>query len=156
MQNRTFPLSAFALGEFLATFAEFYQWWSESELDGSVAVSLLDRFGDTPVPSHKDRDLAEALIEHGKLAFFPFHEPITSDQIKCLDGGTCEDDPEIEIGVPDSYGYLVEVRDGTITFYPVLYDGSSGPLPSLDLQHECGVFDARMEAFLDRFVEVRK
>ena len=159
MQNQSFPLSAFALGQFLAAYTEFYQWWSESEVDGSLAVSLIDRFGDTPVPSHKECDWAEMLIDHGKLVFFPFHEPITDDEIKCLDGSTYqddEDDANIDIGVADNYGYLVEVRDGTITFYPALNDGSSGPLPTVDVQHECGVFDEQMGAFLDRFVEVRR
>ena len=101
----------------------------------------------------------EELIENHKLVFFPFHEPITADEIKCLDGSTYiddEDDPKIDIGVADNYGYLVEVREGSITFYPALYDGSSGPLPSLTVQHECGVFDDQMESFLERFVEVRR
>lgn len=157
MQNRTFPLSAFALGEFIAAFTEFYCWWSESEVDGSVAVSLLDRFGNTPTPSNEERDLTVELIDHGKLVFFPFHEPITADEIKCLDRSTFLDDEadsKIDIGVSDSYGYLVEVREGAITFYPASYDGSSGPHPSLDVQHECGVFDDQMETFLDRFVSV--
>lgn len=158
MQNRTFPLSAFALGEFIAAYTEFYCWWSGSEVDGSVAVSLLDRFGSTPTPSNEERDLTVELIDQGKLVFFPFHEPVTADEIKCLDGRTYlgdEDDPQIDIGVADSYGYLAEVREGSITFYPALYDGSSGPLPSLNVQHECGVFDDQMETFLDRFVSVR-
>ena len=54
-------------------------------------------------------------MENGRQVFIPFHEPITGDEVTCLDGSVYvddEDDPKLDIGVADAYGYLVEVRDG--------------------------------------------
>jgi hypothetical protein len=48
--------------------------------------------------------------------------------------------------------YLVEVREGEVTIRGVLYDGSSGPMPTVEVQEECGVFDERMELYVQRFI----
>ena len=59
---------------------------------------------------------------------------------------------EFDIGVADGYGFLVEVRDGNVNLHPALYDGSSGPIPSIDLQAHCSVMDEKMKAFAQRFI----
>ena len=69
-------------------------------------------------------------LENSKLVFFPFHEPITGDEVKCLDGSVYvedDDEPQLGVGAADGYGYLMQVRDGQITIRGALYDGSSGP-----------------------------
>ena len=93
MENRSFSEDRFRLGEFLASFTTFYRWWSETNEDGGVGVSLLKRMGDSPVPSDEERNL-EVELNSGMLVFFPFHEPITDVAIKCLDGSVLEDDPD--------------------------------------------------------------
>jgi hypothetical protein len=132
---------------------KFYRRWSATDEHASVAV-YLDRPGDTPMPAHERRNLEAELIENGRLVFFPFHEPITGDEVKCLDGSVYvedEDDRQLDIVESDAYGYLVEVREGQITIRGALYDGSSGPVPTV-VQDECGVFDERMEAYVQRFI----
>lgn len=158
MENRSFSFDGGLLKDFIEAYADFHRWWTDSDVDGGMAVSLLERMGDTPIPSEDERDL-EADLNAGMLIFFPFHEPVTDGVVKCLDGTTLEDDqddPKIDIGVADSYGYLVEVNGGTLTFYPALYDGSSGPLPTVNVQHRCGVFDDKMDRFLDRLTNVER
>jgi hypothetical protein len=155
METRSYPLTDFRLAEFLAAYTEFYQWWSSSDEDGSVAVCLLDRLGEIPMPSNEQRDLRAELVEHGRLVFFPFHEPITGDEVKCLDGSVYvddEEDPRLDIGVADIYGCLFEVCEGQVTIRGALCEASSGPVPTLEIVDECGVFDERMGAYVRRFV----
>jgi hypothetical protein len=64
-----------------------------------------------------------------------------------------EDDPQLDIGEADAYGYLLEVREGQTTIRGALYDGSSGPAPTLEIVEDSGVFDERMRAYLARFVD---
>ena len=155
MGTRTIPLSEFRLDDFLAAYTAFHRRWSGTDDLGSAAVYLVDKLGDTPMPSDEERDLAASLVENGRLVFFPFHEPITGDEVKCLDGSVVvddADDPQLDIGVADSYGYLVEVRDRQITIRRALYDGSSGPVPTVEVVDGGGVFDERMGVYLERFV----
>ena len=101
------------------------------------------------MPSNEERDLEAELVDNGKLVLFPSHEPITGDELKRLDSsmyGDDEDDPKLDIGVAEAYGYLVEVRDGQITIRGALYDGSSWPAPTLEVVDECRVFDEWMVA----------
>jgi hypothetical protein len=102
MEECTVPLSDFLLADFLAAYAEFYQRWSASDGDGSAAVCLLDNLGDTAMRSTEDRHLRTQLVERGRLVFFPFHEPVTGDEAKCLEAWVCldhEDNPQLHIGV---------------------------------------------------------
>jgi hypothetical protein len=148
MRTRTIPLTVFRLNEFIEAYAECHRWCTATDEDGSLAVYLLDGPGDTPTPSHENRILEAELVENGKLVFLPFHEPMVGDQVKCLDGSVYvenEDVPKLDIGEADAYGYLMELRQGDITIRGALYDGSSGPVPTLEVQEECGVFDERMD-----------
>ena len=107
--------------------------------------------GDVPMPRNEDRDLISELTELGWLLFFQLHEPLANDTAQCIDGSR-EPSEAFDIGVADGYGFLVEVRDGNVHLHPALYDGSSGPVPSLDLQALCSVLDEKMQAFAQRFV----
>ena len=70
----------------------------------------------------------------------------------CQPAALPEPSDDFDIGVADGYGFLVEVRDGQVNLHPALYDGSSGPMPSIDLQARCSVMDAKIEGFAQRFV----
>ena len=54
-----------------------------------------------------------------------------------------EDVPQLDIDVADAYGYLLQVRGGQITIRGALYDGGSGPAPTLEVQDKCAVFGGR-------------
>jgi hypothetical protein len=107
------------------------------------------------MPWNEEREVEVELAEHGRLVFFPFHEPIARDEVKCLDGSVYvddEDEAQLDIDVADSYGYVVEVRGGQIAIRGALYDGSSGPAPTPQMVEECGVLEERMGAYVQRFV----
>ena len=71
--------------------------------------------------------------------------------MNCLGGsGDVDERPKLDISMADSYGYLVQVRDGQVTIRGAIYDGSSGPV--VEVQEKCGVFEERMRAYLGRFV----
>jgi len=92
------------------------------------------------------------LTERGWLLFFQLHEPLVDDTVLCIDGSR-EPSDDFDIDVADGYGFLVEVRNEIVTLHPAFYDGSSGPIPSLELQAHCSVMDAKMTAFARRFIE---
>jgi hypothetical protein len=96
--------------------------------------------------------VAEALLEHQAKVFFPMHEPLADEMALCIDGARRRVE-DFDIGVADAYGFLVEVHDGQVSLHPALYDGSSGPLPTITLQGQCSVLDGCMEKFARRFVK---
>jgi hypothetical protein len=147
----TVPLDEFDLHGFIAAYREFYRSWAGDELDPDDSVTVALRFGDVPMPRNEDRDLLSELTELGWLLFFQLHEPLADDTALCIDGSR-ESSDSFDIGVADGYGFLVEVRDGQVQLHPALCDGSSGPVPSLDLQAHCSVMDAKMKGFARRFV----
>ena len=120
-------------------------------IDPDASVTVMKRFGDVPMPLYEDRDLFAELTELGWLLFFQVHEPLADDTALCIDGSR-EPSDNFDIGVADGYGFLVEVRDGQVHLHPALYDGSSGPMPSIDLQAHCSVLDEKMKAFARRFI----
>ena len=149
IDTTTVPIHSFDLQGFLDAYRAFYRSWS-GEADADLSVTVAKRFGDVPMPLYEDRDLLEEL-EQGWLLFFQLHEPLADEKVLCIDGSR-ELSDRFDIGVADGYGFLVEVRDGNVNLHPALYDGSSGPMPSIDLQAHCSVMDEKMEAFAQRFV----
>jgi hypothetical protein len=73
----------------------------------------------------------------------------------CRDGWVYVEDEnaaKLDIGEADAYGYLVEVREGEIRIQGALYDAGSGPVPIVEVKDRCGLFDERMEAYVQRFI----
>ena len=151
----TVPLAKFDLPGFLDAYREFYRSWAgdnTDDVDADKSVTVCERFVDVPLPVYEDRDLISELTERGWLLFFQLHEPLVDDTVLCIDGSR-EPSDDFDIDVADGYGFLVEVRSGIVTLHPAFYDGSSGPIPSLELQAHCNVMDAKMTAFARRFIE---
>lgn len=148
----TIPLDTFDLHGFIDAYRQFYRSWAGDELDPDASVMVAERFGDVPMPLYEDRDLVAELTELGWLLFFQLHEPLVDETALCVDGSR-ESSDDFDIGVADGYGFLVEIRDGQVHLHPALYDGSSGPFPSLDLQAHCSVMDEKMQAFAQRFAQ---
>ena len=84
-------------------------------------LTSVERFGDVPMPVDEDRDLISELTERGWLLFFQLHEPVADNTALCIDGSRVASDG-FDIGVADGYGFLVEVRDGTVNLHPALYE----------------------------------
>ena len=165
METITIPLERFELDRFVAAYEQFH-----GGRPGGAAC-VMERSGDTPVPlSNIDTDeivrgaspdrgpIQRMVLDGQKLVFLDFHEAFADTNVRCLDGDTYDDDEapsdsdRLDIGVADSYGYVVEVRDGNVNLYSGLYDGSSGPFPTVELQHKNGIFDQRMTTFAMGFV----
>lgn len=151
IETITAPLARFDLQGFLDGYRDFYRSWAGGD-DADSSVSVMRRHGDIPEPLYEDRDLAGELLERGWLLFFPMHEPLMGETARCIDGVERDVD-EFEVGSADQYGWVVEVSDGQVQLHPALYEGGSGPTPSLDLQGRCGVLDDCMEGFARRFLK---
>ena len=147
----TVPLANFDLAGFLDAYRRFYRAWAGDELDPDGSVLVAKQFRDVPMPVDEDRDLVAELTERGCLLFLQLHEPVADDTVVCIDGTRVTSDA-FDIGVADGYGFVVEVRDKTVNLHPALYDGSSGPMPSIDLQAQCSVMDEKMKGFAQRFI----
>jgi hypothetical protein len=154
IESLTVPLDQFDLDGFIEAYRGFYRKWAGDDIDPDASVTVMEKFDDTPAPFDEDRDLVEELVERGWKLFFQMHEPLADDRALCIDGKRRDAD-KFDIGVADGYGFLVEVHDGQISLHPALYDGSSGPFPTVDLQGRCSVLDECMEKFARRFVKVQ-
>jgi hypothetical protein len=147
----TIPAFAFDLHGFIGAYRSFYRSWAGDEMNPDQSVPVMERFGDTPMPLYDERDLCNELTDRRWLLFFQMHEPLAGDTALCIDG-TREPCGNFDIGVADGYGFLVEIHEGQISLHPALYDGSSGPFPTLDLQAHCSVLDERMEKFAHKWI----
>lgn len=150
IESISMPLEAFDLEGFLFAYRRFYRDWSGDDR-AEFSVSVLRRHGDTPETLYEDRDLNDELLYRRWLLFFPMHEPPAADSILCIDG-IRRGQEELDIGVADNYGFLLEVQDDEISLHPALYDGLSGTIPTLNLQGRCSVLDRPMEEFAQKFV----
>jgi hypothetical protein len=147
----TVPLGQFDLEGYLEGYRQFYRAWAGEDADADASVPVLRTFGDTPQPVYDNRDLAGELLNRGWLLFFSMHEPLVDDTALCIDGLRREVGA-FDIGPADTYGFLVEVRDGRVSLHPAFYDGSSGPAPTVEFQAHCSVLDEPMARFAARFV----
>jgi hypothetical protein len=152
IDSLTVPLIQFDLEGFIEAYRRFYRAWAGDEFDPAFSVPVLQRHGDTPMVLLEDRDLLGELLDQGWLLFFAMHEPLAAQTALCIDGvrRACA---EFDIGVSDSYGFLVEVEDYLISLHPALYDHSSREVPTLDLQGRCSVLDGCMDRFVRGFIQ---
>jgi hypothetical protein len=156
IESLTVPIADFQLEPFIHEYTRFYRKYSGSDdvLEGTVAM---ERFGDTPSSCpleealSEEQSLVHCLLELGLKVFFMMHEPPADERFLCIDGKRRKSD-DLDIGVDDGYGFLVEVDGDTISLHPALYDGSSGPVPRIDLQGTCSILEEPMKAFVAKFV----
>lgn len=151
IETLTVPFVKFDLAAFIEAYRTFFREWAGDDIDPDASILVMEGFGSTPTPLYEDHDLVEELTEKGWKLFFQMHQPLAQDRAICIDGNRREADA-FDIGVADGYGFLVEVHDGQISLHPALYDGSSGPFPTIDLQGHCSVLDGCMENFAQQFV----
>jgi hypothetical protein len=151
IETLTVPQDRFDLDGFIAAYRAFYRAWAGDDADPDMSVPAMEGFDTTPTPLYEKRDLEEELVNRGWMLFFQLHEPLGADSALCIDGQR-RDVEEFDIGVADGYGFLVEVHDGQVSLHPALYDGSSGPFPTVALQGQCSVLDECMTDFAKRFV----
>lgn len=146
------PLDRFNLDAFLDGYRRLHCSWAGDSMDPDQTVPVAENFGDPPVPFYEDRDLRAELLERRWLLFFQMHEPLADETALCIDG-TRVSSENFDIGVADGYGFLVEVRDDIVNLHPALYGGSSGPIPSVDLQAHCSVLDDKMKRFAESCID---
>jgi hypothetical protein len=143
-------LEQYDLGGFIAAYRQFHFEWAGGDTDPDASLYAMHGFGGTPMPFPPGRPPAEELLA-GSLLFFPMHEPLVADSALCCDG-LRRDVEDFDIGDSDAYGLLVEVHDDKLSLHPTLLDGSSGRVPTLDLQGHCSVLDEPLRRFATQFV----
>jgi hypothetical protein len=147
----TVPLGSFDLFGFLDAYRAFVARWAGEGVSAVSSLFILRRHGDTPRPMPGGVDPIKALLEQGNLVFVPVHEPAAADTVRLIDGSEVETE-RLDIGVADLYGFLLERHDGNLSLHPALYDGTSGPFPTLDLQGTCSVLDEQVSRFSRQFL----
>ncbi|HQM51480.1 MAG TPA: hypothetical protein PLJ71_22610 [Candidatus Hydrogenedentes bacterium] len=94
-------------------------------------------------------------LQSGHLLFFPFSSGNVGEPVLCADGQSreLEDDSDFVLGDVDCVGFLLQLRERDLYIDSAVHAGGAcpGPVPSVDVEN-CGVFDAGMEAFLNRFI----
>jgi hypothetical protein len=145
----TVPAEQFDLDGFLDAYREFHREWAGDETDADASVYVLARHGDVPMP-YGGNNLTGDLLAGRKMIFFPLHEPLAGEEALCVDSETRRCDT-FDIGVSQTYGFLLEYHDGLLSLHPALYE-DDGPLPTLTVQGQCGGLDDCLAVFARRFV----
>lgn len=128
-------------------------FWEELDWDvpAEACASLAEGLDATPVPNDEEVDLQSALLEDGLWVFLPIHEPCVEDVFRCIDGRKYKT-KKFDIGEMDSYGVLLEPRGKQIALHPALYDGSSGPFPTLKIDETASVVEKALESYMTRYI----
>jgi len=137
------------------------------ELDPSFAIAVIEKLGENGRaeygPESGWKDLL-ALLQKGKLLFFPFSDNYLGEPVFCVDGnfypekidGKYQEDIDIEIGETDCYGYTLQLKKSMFHIHSSIhFGGYMYPMtpPHVELKEDCGVFDQPMNKFINRFLE---
>lgn len=154
IDSLTIPWSQFDLAGFISAYQDFHRDWSGRD---SVAYFIVGMKRYDSIPGNflddDDPDPSSSIAEHlhdGLKVFFMMHEPPADDQFLSVDGQK-RNSEDLDIGLEDGYGFLVELDDQIIHLHPALYDGSDAP-PSITLQGACCILEEPMMSFVQRFV----
>jgi len=163
MKEIRIQLECFNIDAFLARTAEFVRGQVSPGVDSTSQIVSIQTIGDVPVfDPESGWDVLSALIEEGKMAFFPFAYADADGTLTCADGntygpGSAEEDSEDEqlIGLEDSIGFLVKIREGVVIINSAVHAGGgcTGPTPSVDFYPDCGVLEEPMEKFIRGFIK---
>jgi len=162
MKEIRIPLEQFDLEAFLDRTIEFLKGWMASEVDPTYALVWVRSLKDVPVFGLESGwDVLSGLAE-GKMVFFPFAYADADGVLDCSDGNTygpTSDDEDSEgemiVGMEDSVGFLVKVKDGIVIINAGIHLGGAcpGPGPGIDLCLDCGVLEGPMEKFIRGFIK---
>lgn len=163
MKEIRIPLEHFELEALLARTVEFLRECMSPEVDPTYGIIWVQSIGDVPVFGPESGwNVLHGLRQEGKMVFFPFAFKDDDGTLTCADGNTyrqasTDEDTEdgMLIGLEDSIGNLVQVKQGTIIFNSAIHAGGgcTGPAPSIDLRPDCGVLDKPMEKFIRGFIK---
>ncbi|MDA0661012.1 MAG: hypothetical protein O3C60_19590 [Planctomycetota bacterium] len=151
IDNICVPLQLFDLEGFVSAYRAFFNKYAGNDIDANEAVCLMASFEDIPMPNHDGLDPVDLILNNNIMVFFQLHESLADEKSLCIDGKYRNADG-FDIGVADGYGFLVALEDHKITLYSALYDGSSGPFPTITLQGTCSVLEDCMVTFAKRFI----
>jgi|GEM_PF-514550 len=162
MKEIQISLEEFDLEALLETTVQFLKEQVSPEVDPTYGIVWVQSNDDVPVFGPESGwDVPSGLKKEGKIVFFPFARADADGTFTCADGntyGAAPDDEESDdymlIGMEDSIGFLVQVKDGTVIINSAIHAGGAcpGPPPSIDLSPDCGVLEKPMEKFIKDLV----
>lgn len=153
-----------ALEAFLARTVEFLREWTSLEADPTYGIVWVQSIGEVPVFGPESGwDVLHALKEEGKMVFFSFALKDDDGTLTCANGNNCgpaseEEDSEgiMLIGLEDSIGFLVQIKDTTFIINSAIHAGGGcpGPLPSVEPCVDCRGLEEPITKFIESFVDV--
>ena len=163
MKEIRISLEYFYLETLLERTVHFLEEQVSTEVDPTYGIVWVQSLGNVPVFGPEDGwDVFSAVTQEGKKVFFPFAHADADGTFTCADGNThgpAPDDEDSEdemfIGIEDSVGFLVQVKDGYVIINSATHAGGAcpGPAPSVDLYPDCGLMDEPMEKFIRGFIK---
>lgn len=163
MKEIRLSIECFDIEAFFNKTIEFLKSQVSLEVHPTYAVVWVQSVGDVPVfGPESGRDVLAGLKKEGKMVFFPFAHSDVDGTLTCADGNTYrpaskdgDNEEAMLIGLEDSIGYLVQIKDGDFIANSAIHAGGgcTGPPPSVDLHPDCGVLEEPMDRFIRGFVK---
>jgi hypothetical protein len=158
-----YPRELFDLEGFIRKFVQFHDLFTPPKNEIWVPA-IMAHFEDHPVfPEEDSKSILcyKKMIERGLLAYFDFHvgvegqwdngiDTFAEALVCCVDGSRLH--PNLfNIGIGDSFGFVVEQEMNIVRLHPAFYNITSGPLSTITLALKCGPLDEMMTEFANRF-----
>ena len=156
MKQKKVATNDFDLEGFTNAVLSFLGGEVSPDVHPSYAIVKVDAPGGVPEfgPEEGRSNFMEE-FEARHLLFFPFSSSNVGEPVRCADGQSRElnDDSDFIIGDVDCVGFLFQLKEGVLYIDSAVHAGGAcvAPPPSIDIEN-CNVFDAGMEAFIDRFI----
>jgi hypothetical protein len=109
-------------------------------------VCVFKEWGAPPMPGMNIQATLDEMVDDGLRVFLPVHFPTLDEPVLCIDLERRDPD-DFDIGVSDSYGFVLELDGENVLLHPALYDGTSGPIPRIYLQATCSCMEEPMRQF---------
>jgi hypothetical protein len=162
MKEIRISLEQFDLASLLEKTINFLKERVFRGVDPTYGIVWVQSVGDVPVSGPESGwDVLSAVTKEGKIVFFPFAYADADGTFACVDDNTCGQEPEDEdtennicIGMEDRIGFLVQIKDNTVSINSAIHAGGAcpGPGPAVDLHPDCGVLEEPMENFIRSFI----
>jgi hypothetical protein len=159
MKEIRIALEAFDLEAFLERTLEFLREWIAPEADPIHLIARVQSMGEAPVFGPASGWSVISGLTEGEMVFFPFAYT-DGDRLYCADrielllfSIDIKYGHEMFIGLEDSIGYLVQIKDRTVLVNSAICtdEGSLGSAPRIDLYPNSGFLEKSMESFIRGF-----
>ena len=150
MKARKYAIAEFDVNSFVTTLGDFWL-----RLSPHHKLSEMMPYCDDTTIWHdwwsRPNDILGELVKDNVILFLAFHEPLAGQAARCVDGGVIP--KGYKEALLRSYGYAIRLDGEVFEIRLAVTDRGPNGGPPIILYDDCGIYEERLEQFINRFVK---